>query len=402
MVRAGDLIYQGANVNTAVFKAYVDSITLLQPEATTNTSKYLLRTYNYTSNTKTNLQLNITDRKVGANIHLDLDTNYTTIDTETSEYIFNKGIRTYGNGAAVATAKFLNGLIIGAGQYINDDGFLSSNQVLENSEYNNFTYELIVQKSFDAYKDVLFKLLHPSGTKVIPINALKSQTTVRMHRESFESNSEPLSYYTGTTSSTASMYSTFANPSNNIIKFSNLSGANIAAIMNVGTKISITHDYGPNVFSEIISVNGASNTAVIRDNVFLSFANVATANVLTSNNRINISSLTGEYNIINNGEYSNAANPMRDIVFVGDRVRVVSGSNVFNGTVTYVSYSNNVIFANTTLGFTSTSANVSIGRTLSGTDVHIYNTLGTVFYPELLTQDNRSLKTQDNRTLLLG
>ena len=402
MVRAGDLVYQGSNVNAAVSKAFVDSIRLLEPGANTAVSKYVLRTYNYTSNTKTNLQLKLTDRVEGANIFLDLDTSYTTINTETGEYIYNQGIRTYGNGAAVATAKFLNGLIIGTGLYINDDGFLSSNQVLESEDYNNFTYQLIVQKSFDAYKDVLFKLLHPSGTKVTPINALKSQTDVSIHRESFESNSQPLSYYTGNTSSTASMYSTFENASNNIIKFTNLSGANLAAIINVGSIISVTHVYGPNVYSEIISVNQASNTAVITDNVFLSFANVATANVLTSNNRINILSLTGQYDVINNGEYSNTANKMRDIVFVGDRIRVVNGASTFHGTVTYVSYSNNVIFANTTLGFTSTSANVSIGRTLSSTDVDIYNTLGTVFYPELITQDNREITTQDDRTLLLG
>ena len=402
MVKAGDLVYQGSNVNAAVSKAFVDSIRLLEPGANTAVSKYVLRTYNYTSNTKTNLQLKLTDRVEGANIFLDLDTSYTTINTETDEYIFNQGIRTYGNGAAVATAKFLNGLIVGAGLYINDDGFLSSNQVLENEDYNNFTYQLIVQKSFDAYKDVLFKLLHPSGTKVTPINALKSQTDVNIHRESFESNSQPLSYYTGNTSSTASMYSTFENASNNIIKFTNLSGANLAAIINVGSKISVTHVYGPNVFSEIISVNAASNTAVITDNVFLSFANVATANVLTSNNRINILSLTGQYDVINNGEYSNTANKMRDIVFVGDRIRVVNGASTFHGTVTHVSYSNNVIFANTTLGFTSTSANVSIGRTLSSTDVDIYNSLGTVFYPELITQDNKEITTQDDKTLLLG
>jgi hypothetical protein len=93
---------------------------------------------------------------------------------------------------------------------------------------------------------------------------------------------------------------------------------------------------------------------------------------------------------------------MRDIVFVGDRIRVVNGASTFHGTVTYVSYSNNVIFANTTLGFTSTSANVSIGRTLSTSSVNIFNTLRTVFYPELLTQDNREITTQDGRTLLLG
>jgi hypothetical protein len=402
MVKAGDLVYQGSNVNAAVSKAFVDSIRLLEPGANTAVSKYVLRTYNYTSNTKTNLQLKLTDRVEGANIYLDLDTSYTTINTETGEYIYNQGIRTYGNGAAVATARFLNGLIIGAGQYINDDGFLSSNQVLENEDYNTFTYNLTVQKSFDAYRDVLFKLLHPSGTKVNTINALKSQKDLRIHRESYESNSMPLSHYTGSGGSTGEMYSTFSNASNNIVKFGSLAGANIAAFINVGTMIAVSHDYGPNVFSEVISIDASSNTVVIKDNVFLSFANVARANVTTSNNRINITSLTGEYNIINNGEYSNTANPMRDIVFVGDRVRVVSGANEFHGTVSYVSYSNNVIFANTTLGFTATSANVSVGRTLSTTGVNIYNSLGTVFYPELLTQDNREITTQDNRTIILG
>lgn len=402
LVNAGEFIYQGSNVNTAVFKAYVDSISLLQPGANTAVSKFLLRTYNYTSNTKTNLQLKVTDRPYGPNIYLDLDTTYTTTNTASGEYIFNQGIRTYGNGAAVATAKFLNGLIIGTGQYINDDGFLSSNQILENENYNNFTYELRVQKSFSAYKDILYKLLHPSGTKVVPINTLKSEETVSVHRESYESNSHTLSYFTGTAGSNGTMYSTFETPSNNIIKFYSLAGANIAEFINVGTMMSLTSDTGPNVYSEVLSIDSSSNTVVIRDNVFLSFANVATANVTSGNNRINIIGPTGQYDIINNGQYSNTANKMRDIVFTGDRVRVVNGANVFHGTVSYVSYSNNVIFANTTLGFSATSANISIGRTVSTTGVVIYKSLGTVFYPELTTQDNKSLTTQDNRILLLG
>jgi hypothetical protein len=151
-----------------------------------------------------------------------------------------------------------------------------------------------------------------------------------------------------------------------------------------------------------LSVNYTTNNAIIRDNVFTSFANVATANVLTSNNRINILSLTGQYDLINNGEYSNTQNKLRDIAFVGDRIRVVSGASVFHGTITYVSYSNNVIFANTTLGFTSNTANVSIARDIVSTSVMIYNTLGSVFYPELTTQSGEILTTQDGRILILG
>lgn len=402
IIQNGDLIYQGSNVNTSVFSAYVDSIRLLQTDAVQANSKYIVRVYNYTSNTKTNLQLNSTDRISGANVHLDLASTYDTIDTETGEYIFRNGIRTYGNGAAVATAKFLNGLIVGAGQYLNDDGFASSNQILESDEYNNFTYNLTVQKSFDAYRDVLFKLLHPSGTRVVPINALKSASTINVDVETHQSNTHTLGFYTGDPGSNASMYSTFENASNNIIKFDALVGANIGEIALPGSLISLIQDTGPNVFSEIISVDYTSNTAIIRDNVFMSFANVATANVIASNNRINILSTTGEYDVINNGEYSNTANEIRDIIFAGDRIRVVSGANTFHGTVSWISYSNNVIGANTTIPFTSNSANVSIGRTIATSNVQFFNSLGTVFYPELITQDGLNLITQDNKEIILG
>ena len=95
---------------------------------------------------------------------------------------------------------------------------------------------------------------------------------------------------------------------------------------------------------------------------------------------------------------------MEDIVFIGDSIRVVSGSSAFYGTVSYVSYSNNVIFANTTIPFTSTSANVSITRNAFAYNglVNIYNTLGSVFFPELLTQSGNNITTQDDRILILG
>jgi hypothetical protein len=95
---------------------------------------------------------------------------------------------------------------------------------------------------------------------------------------------------------------------------------------------------------------------------------------------------------------------MQDIVFVGDSIRVVSGSSAFYGTVTYVSYSNNVIFANTTIPFSSNTANVSVSRNITAFDgsVNIYNTLGSIFYPELITQSGQSITTQDGTILIIG
>jgi hypothetical protein len=405
IIKTGELVYQGANINTAVFKAYVDSISLLS--ANTNyplSSKYLLRTYNYTSNTKTNLQIQATDRTSGANIFMDLDTTYDVVDTESGKYIFKSGVRTYGNGAAQATAKFLNGLIIGQGQYLKDDGFPSSNQVLESQDYNNFTYELVVQKSFDAYKDVLFKLVHPSGTKIVPINALKSEITIDNHRESFESNSNPLYHFTGTAGSNAAVYYSGSSTSNNILQFYNLAGANLASIISANVIVSLNSDTGPNIYSEIISVDSTSNTAVIKDNVFTTFANVVLGTATSGNNRINISDVTGQYDIINNGEYSNANNYIEDIIFKNDVLNIVKsdGSASHTATVTYVSYSNNVIFLNSAPSFSGTNSLITVNRTIDYTDINIFNNLGTVYFPQLVTQSGSILTTQDGKILLLG
>jgi hypothetical protein len=401
--KKGETIYQGANLNTAVFKANVDSIRILTTDANPLLTRYVLRTYNYTSNTKTNLQLKITDRGGSLpNLYIDLVNTYDTQD-DTGNYLFRNGIRTYGNGAAQATAKFLNGLIVGAGQYINDDGFPSSFQVLEDENNNNFTYTLSVQKSFDAYQDALYKLLHPAGTKVIPINALKSTATINVNSESFQSNSVPLSYFTGTTGSNATVYATFSNPSNNIIKFDALVGANIANFINVNTIISVSNTHGPNLFSKVTSVNFTSNTVTVSDNVFLRFANVAFANTRSSNTQINITAITDQYDIVNNGEWSNTQNKLQDLAFIGDQIRVyANAASDYTGTITYVSYSNNAIFVTPAPTFAANNANVWIGRNLVSTNINIYNILGDPGTPYLTAQNGDVLITQDNEVITLG
>ena len=400
--KRGDTIYQGNSINDYVFKANVDSITVLVPGVDTLNTLYALRTYNYTSNTKTDLQLKLTDRVSGANIYPILDTGYETFDSS-GNYLYKSGIRTYGNGAAQATAKFLNGLIIGEGQYLKDDGFPSSFQVLESQDYNNFTYDLTVQKSFDAYKDALFKLLHPSGTKIVPINALKSSASIRVTSTTDESNSEPLSFYTGTAGSNATIYATFANPSNNVIKFDGLASANLANIISVNTFISVANTHGPNVYSKVTSVDYVSNTATISENVFLRYANVAYANTTTSCTKINITGVTDQYEIINNGEWSNTEYKIHDLAFIGDQIRVyANATHDYVGTVTYVSYGNNTIFVTPAPSFNAEDANVWIGRNLVSTNVNIYNNLGIPGQPALQTQSGDIIITQSGAAITLG
>jgi hypothetical protein len=404
LIKTGETVYQGTSINTSVFHAFVDSITLLEQAALDVDSKYLLRTYNYSSNTKTDLKLNATDRSSGANLYLDLDTTYELLDND-GNYLFKNGIRTYGNGAAQATAKFLNGLIIGQGTYLNDDGFLSSFQVLESEDYNNFTYQLKVQNSFSAYKDILYKMLHPSGTKVVTINTLKSEKNIKIHRESFLSNSLSIGHYTSTEGSNATVFSSFNNPSNNIIKFDALVGTNLESYLFTGSKISLTPVNGPSLYSEVLSVSSASNTAIIKDRIYQSFANVANARTDSPNSKINIVTITNAYDLINNGEYSNTENKLEDIAFVGDKIRVyANATSDYTGTVTYISYSNNSIFVTPPPSFSSANCLISIGRNLvaTGQGVQIYNTLGSIYYPELSTEDGNLLTTEDLSIIVLG
>lgn len=402
IVKKGEVLYQGASYNSSVFNASVDSIELIEQGDVEANSLYLLRTYNYTSTTKTDQQLKITDRVLGSNLYLNLVTSYSTFDSS-GNYVFKDGVRTYGNGAARATAKFLSGLIIGQGQYINDDGFPSSYQILENADYNNYTYQLKVQKAFSAYQDILYKLLHPAGTRVLTVNTLKSQETIDMHRESFQSNSQTLGFYTGDAGSSASLYGSLSSISNNIIKFNSLVGSNLETYLFPGSLISLKTNRNINVYSEIISVNAISNTAIMRDNVFLAFANVAYANTTASNNRINITNITNQFDLVNNGEYSDKNNKLKDIVFIGDTIRVFANTgNVYTGTVSYVSYANGVVFVSSAPSFSTNTGLVSISSNVTTSDVQIYGTLGTSYYPELTTESGITLITQDNRNIVLG
>jgi hypothetical protein len=93
---------------------------------------------------------------------------------------------------------------------------------------------------------------------------------------------------------------------------------------------------------------------------------------------------------------------MRDIFCPGDQIRANSGANSYTGTVTYVSYSNNVLFVTPSPSFNANTALVSSGRDIQSDDVFIYNSLGTVFYPELTTEAGDTITTQDGRRLILG
>lgn len=366
----GDIVYQGSNQNTATYIATVNSVSELTVDANPDLSLWNLRVFNYNSTPNPNKNL-IIDRNI----------NILMANTQfTSDYDVN-GVRNYGDGSAKANATFLNGLVIGQGTYLNTQGQPSSFDVLQSSIYNNYTYQITVQKSIANYRNVLLDLLHPTGMRVIGRNAMKSNNDVELHIQEKLYQGKPLYDYTGE-GSYVTMTTDFTHKSNNILVFNNIGSANLANILSVGNSIiTLTPTSGSNVEGKVVSVNYTNNTVVLNSNTWLTFGNVATVTGLTGTNTINIVSLTGSYDIVNNGNYSNTAYPLMDIVFVGDSVLVDNNTSKI---VQSIDYANSIITLTSNLSasansYMSVKRNFVANSTSISNQVKIFNPTDSIY-----------------------
>ena len=113
----------------------------------------------------------------------------------------------------------MNGLVIGEGQYLDTAGQPSGFDVLQNSIYNNYTYQITVEKEISKYRDILLNLLHPSGIKLKGRRTSTNQVKYNFQAAEIINKGYPLYHYTGTASSNVKISTSFTNPSNNIIQF---------------------------------------------------------------------------------------------------------------------------------------------------------------------------------------
>ena len=398
----GDIVYQGSTVNTSTYKATVDSVLELSVNDDPTLSLYNLRVFNYNTIPNTSLKLNIDKNihMIPANSAFPQYITTTVFGGKTYTRTYDStGVLTYGDGNAKGFAKFLNGLVISQGQYLSTRGQPSSFDVLQSDTYNNYTYELTVEKEIAKYRDVLLNLLHPSGMKVVGRYAMKSNTSVDYHGLEALYTGKTLASYTGYPGSSVTMYSDFTNTSNNIIHFNNLAGANLSGFLFSNSIIEVTPVHGPNIRSELISFDTTSNTVVLKDNTWLTFANVASITGNISTNVINITSLTGDYDIVNNKQYSNTNYPLMDIVYSGDKVLVAN--NTYK-TVDYVDYVKGKIYLTVNLTANANSL-MTVNRTLSAqTSVRIYGPLGQQYIPQITTESGDILTTENGEIILLG
>lgn len=415
--RKGEYIYQGPTINLSTYTARVNSVTLLAADANTELSLYNLQVFNYNANPNPNLMLKILGEDRNINLKMansafpQFEKTYTYFDASGNRTVYTRnynkqGYIAYGDGSAKANATFLNGLVIGDGQYLTSQGQPSSFDIMQDDRYNNFTYLITVDKEISKYREVLLGLLHPVGTNVLGRYGLKSNNQVDLHGYDALYSAEPLSYHLGSyVSDAVTIVTDFDNKSNNVIRFNSLLGAPLDQIVTpYYTSISIETKNGPNVFSEIIGVDNEANTITIASNVWLTYANVAVVTGNSGSNVLNITSLTGLYDLMNNGNYSDSEYPIRDIVYKGDVVLV---DNNTSKTVNTVDYINGKIYLTSNL---SSNANSYLdvkrtfvaNSTLSSSQIKLYGPIGLTYIPEITTEDGDNITTEDENIILLG
>ena len=73
----------------------------------------------------------------------------------------------YGDGTANLIASFVAGVKTYPGRYLNDDGFISSFNFLQDRDYyQNYSYVIRVNEPLDKYRKAIKDLVHPAGTKL--------------------------------------------------------------------------------------------------------------------------------------------------------------------------------------------------------------------------------------------
>jgi hypothetical protein len=390
----GDFVYQGTTLNTATYRASVDSITTLSESFPANTQAdiYQLRTYNYSGTLNFSAPVKI-DREVSnviSTFSYDLQNYYTDPVTNLPTSIIR-----YGDGNARATAQFLDGLIIGAGKWLNNDGQLSSlGLVLESLDYNNFTYVLSVEKALKSYKDIVLNLLHPSGMRLRGRNLLMSSNGFSMNTETSFQEGYHMDTFAGSSALARIEANTQAGQiSTNIIRFVNTITANIGNTVFANDVIEYTATNNLKAYSTITNVDWANNQVTMQDNVFVVFANVAIGSANASSNVINIQSVTGQFdgNFINKTSANN-------IIFAGDRVSLNGGPYY---AVTQVFANGNLHLANNSFGPVN-NALITVDKSANTETCLVYGVIGIYEYPELLTENGYILITESGFTILAG
>jgi hypothetical protein len=370
----GDIIYQGpyANTTNSTYLATVDSLSLVQNDANPTASLYILRAFNFNSVPNIAQPILANNETYSLNISNSYASIITTQYGGINSQRYANGVITYGDGTATGVATFLNGLTLGAGQYLDSSGQPSAFDVLQSTNYNNYTYQITLEKEIAKYRTALLNLLHPTGMKVIGRFAMKANSDFDTTISDALQTGNTLFHFTANANSAVTISSDgdFAQTSTNIVRFTSLSGANLENIFTTNTTISFENQANDSFYGVVNTVSNTTSTVTLKNNVWLSMINVARGSAVSGSDTINISNVyTSSYNLFNNGNYS-SNNPIVDIIQVGDfikldnEVKMVTNVN-YTGNTKILTLANNFTYSNTgnisvNKVFTTKAANVQI------------------------------------------
>ena len=369
----GDLIYQGANTFNSTYLATVDSLLLVQNDADPTKSLYILRAFNYNSSPNIAKPIAANNKSYSLTISNDYSSTIKSQFGGINNQRYANGVITYGDGTATGYTTFLNGLTLGTGEYLDSSGQPSSYDVIQNKIYNNYTYQITLEKEIAKYRTALLNLLHPTGMKVIGRFAMKSNNQFNITISDALQSANTLYHWTSNANSTVTIGSNgdFNLASTNIVRFTGLSGANLENIFTTNTTISFANQSNNTFYGIVNTVNNTTSTITLKNNVWLSMINVVSGTATSGSNTINISNVyTSSYNLFNNGNYS-SNNPIVDIIQVGDfiklnnEVKLVTNVNYTGINTKILTLANNFTYNNAgnisvSKVFTTNAANVQI------------------------------------------
>jgi hypothetical protein len=269
------VVYQGSSNTNTTFTARVDKF---------DSVNKILRIFDYKG------ILNTASKLIS-------DDNATEADITGSQF--------YGDGRALATASFENGLIRIPGLYLNTDGQLSEDKRLQDGKkYHNFSYVINTQNDYYKFKNALNDIVHPIGTKTF-VNRIDNNQEV-VYKEITSNNLIQVTVL-------CSLSYNVANGSNNMV-CTNVS-ANLVNIFDVGDIVILNQVSRPisgtaNVTSGSNTITGLSsnfiNDIIEGDIIYLSTGNTETvSNVISSTslqtqNTINITTTGVTINLVFN------------------------------------------------------------------------------------------------------
>lgn len=325
-----EYIFQGGSLSTSTFRANVKSY-----DRTTN----LLRLYDFSGTINPTLSLTsangvVCNVNVAANVTP--PTQYPSIVTALPNPMY------YGDGKAKALAEFANGLIEFNGFYINSDGFLSADKVLQDGHiYHNFSYVIQSSKDLVEYQSTLKNIAHPSGLIVVSKRIIATE-------EDSSVVDFPQVDIIGAPNPNSNVQ--ISNSYSNVVTGNNTLFTDDSYKVNVGDLFIITDSGNPlRSLSKIVSQVDSDTQLQVEGDFIYAGQGKATTN--SGNNWLTI---------------SGATNTLSDFVQTGDKIRM----NLISVTVTgTVNVSGTAVEGNTT----GSNTTYFVGNVVVGSQITVNN-----------------------------